>query len=74
MIFLSFNCRALDSPLKKLALKRLIFSYHLDIIFLKETLGEGDKVTRALEPLLPKWIFVASDAKGRYKGLIICFN
>jgi hypothetical protein len=64
MKILSLNCRGLASPTKKSSLKRLITVHNPDIIFLQETMGISEIVTRALEALLPGWSFVAIDAKG----------
>jgi hypothetical protein len=36
MICLSFNCRGLASPSKKLAEKRLVYTHQPDIFLLKE--------------------------------------
>ena len=46
MIFLSFNCRGLANPDKRLALKELIAHKPIDIIFLQETLGDGDLLSK----------------------------
>lgn len=41
MKMLSFNCRGLASPDKKLAMRKLFLFEPFDILFLQETLGQG---------------------------------
>ena len=69
MKVMSFNCRGLASPLKKSSLRRLVELNQPDVILLQETLGCSEVVIRVLETLLPGWIFVAVDARGRSGGL-----
>eukprot|EP00253_Pinus_taeda_P009046 PITA_09046 len=71
---LSFNCRGLASPPKKLALQRLFEVEQPDIILLQETLGHAENVTLSLQALAPKWKFMAFDAIGRSGGLAIGTN
>lgn len=74
MKILSFNCRGFASNSKKLALKRLLLSLTLDIIFLQETLCQADPLTKILHTWFPNWTFQALDASGRSGGLAIGVN
>jgi hypothetical protein len=65
MKFLSFNCRGVVSPSKKLSLKWLVDSNHPDIIFLQETMGMSSYVFSILEYLLNNWSFSSMDTRGR---------
>eukprot|EP00253_Pinus_taeda_P033651 PITA_33651 len=71
MKLLSFNCRGFASSAKKLALRRLLTSDRLDIIFLQETLCQADHLIHLLSSWLPNWNFDALDASGRSGGLAI---
>jgi exonuclease III len=55
-------------------MKRLIESEPIDIIMLQETLCSADQITRAMQALVPGWIFFANDAVGRSGGLAIGIN
>lgn len=68
MKILSFNCRGLMSPQKKLSLKSFILRLGLDVLFLQETLGSGEAIKEALQTLLPRWEFMTLDAKGWSRG------
>eukprot|EP00253_Pinus_taeda_P027180 PITA_27180 len=71
---LSFNCRGLASPSKKLAMKRLIESELVDIIMLQETLCPAEKIVHDMQAMVPGWCFFANDAVGRSGGIAIGFN
>jgi len=71
---LSFNCRGLASPPKKLALKRLFEVELPDIILLQETLRPAESITHSLNTLSSRWKFLATDAVGRSGGLAIGYN
>lgn len=71
MKFLSFKCRGIASPPKKLALRRFLTSNQLDIIFLQETLCSVDTLTPTLNSWLPNLTFHALDASGRFGGIAI---
>lgn len=71
MICLTFNCRGLANPDKRLALKELLAQKPIDILFLQETLGDGISVTSLLNSLLPNWTFITLDAQGRLGGCIL---
>ena len=53
MIFLSFNCRGLANPDKRLALREFIAERAIDILFLQETLGDGISIVAILKSILP---------------------
>jgi hypothetical protein len=53
MKLLSFNCRGVASPSKKLALQRLVEVYQPNILLLQETLGDEGKISSFLESLFP---------------------
>jgi len=71
MKWLSFNCRGLASPQKKLALKRLSICEPCDIIFLQENLGPSNHIVEVLLSIMPRWNFQAMDAVGRSGGLAL---
>lgn len=73
-MWLSFNCRDLASPSKKLALKRLLGSEPCDIIFLQETLSRFEHIVRTLLAIMPGWKFQASDVVGRSRGIALGVN
>jgi endonuclease/exonuclease/phosphatase (EEP) superfamily protein YafD len=64
MRVLSFNCRGLANPSKKLSLRRLVELNSSEVILLQETLGDSATVVKALESLFPGWMFAAVDARG----------
>ena len=74
MKIMSFNCRGLTNPFKKLSLGRLIDLNRLDIVLLQETLGLNVEVYSILETLLPGLKFVANDVCGRSGGLAFGWN
>lgn len=74
MKWISFNCRDLAIPSKKLALKRLLDLEPCDIIFLQETLGMAEKITLVLHSLKPGWSFHALDVLGRSGGIALGVN
>eukprot|EP00253_Pinus_taeda_P030816 PITA_30816 len=71
MKVLSFNCRGFASSPKKLALRRLLTTSQINIIFLQETLCPADTLVQSLNSWMPNWIFHAIDASGRSGGLAI---
>lgn len=71
---LSFNCRGLASPSKKLSLKRLLGSEPCDISFLQETLGRSELIVRTLLTIMPRWNFQALDDVGRSGGIVLGVN
>jgi hypothetical protein len=57
MIFLTLNCRGLDNPSKKLAIKRFIETLKPSIILLQETMTYGEKVIQELSTFMIGWEF-----------------
>eukprot|EP00253_Pinus_taeda_P006382 PITA_06382 len=74
MICLSFNCKGLANPDKRLALRYLLAQKPFDILFLQETLGVGLEVTATLTSFLPNWTFITLDAHGRSGGCALGIN
>eukprot|EP00253_Pinus_taeda_P017589 PITA_17589 len=73
MKVLSFNCRGIASPEKKLAL-RLLQKEPIDLVFLQETLGVVDIISPLMESMLPGWHFQAIDVNGRSGGIALGYN
>lgn len=46
----------------------------LDVIFLQETLGDGDTINNILKSFLPGWTFHTLDVRGRFGGCALGFN
>ena len=57
MLVLSFNARGLGSSPKIKSLKIMVDSLKPMIIFIQETMMEGDKAKEALDPWLKGWSF-----------------
>lgn len=74
MICLSYNCRGLANPDKRLALRDLLTHKPFDILFLQETLGVGLEVSATLSSFLPDWSFITLDARGRSGGCALGIN
>lgn len=74
MKILSFNCRGLARPDKKLAFQRMIMAEPVNIVFLQETLGNTEAISRFLASMLPGWTFQALDASRRSRGLALGLN
>ena len=71
MILMTLNVRGLASFPKKLAVKRLIELHSVDVLFIQETMIEGDALVQELEVMILGWKFISVDAMGRSGGLII---
>ena len=71
MILMSLNVRGLASLPKKLAVKRLIDLHSVDVLFIQETMIEGDVLVQDLELMINGWQFISVDAMGRSGGLIV---
>jgi hypothetical protein len=63
MKLLSFNCRGVASPSKKISLHRLVESTQSNIQMLHETLGDALLVVPLLEKLFKGWNFIRLDEK-----------
>ena len=74
MKLLSFNCRGLAGPHKKVALHRLVESSQPDILLLQETMGEEATIVPWLRALSKNWDFVGLDAIGRSGGVVTSWN
>lgn len=74
MKILSFNCRGFASPGKKLAMRRLIASKVVDILFLQEAICPTSTITPLLETWLPGWSFHSLDTTGRLGGVALGIN
>ena len=71
MILMTLYCRGLSSFPKKLEVKRLIEQQSLDIIFIQETMCDGDVLVKDMELLIKGWQFIYVDAMGKSRGLLI---
>jgi len=65
---LSFNCRGVLRPSKKISLHRLVESTQPNILMLQETLGDAILVVPLLEKIFKGWNFIKLDAKGHSRG------
>ena len=79
MILMTLNCHGLDSKPKKLAVCRLVEDKHVDVLFLQESMGNGQLFVVELESLLKGWNFLSLDACGKSRGLLLgwrsrCFH
>lgn len=74
MKIMSFNCRGMASPEKKLALKRLLLSNLVDVILLQETLCKEEAVIPILSSWLSGWTFHALDISGHFGGITVGFK
>lgn len=71
MKVMSFNCRGLVGPPKRLASKSVVSLEHPDVILFQETLGGWDEVKLKLERWFSGRHFEALDVKGRSGGLAV---
>ena len=71
MIVSTLNCRGLASLPQKLAMCRLVDDQHIDVLFLQESMGDGQILIGEMESLLNGWDFVSVDAKGKSGGLLL---
>lgn len=69
MNLFSFNCRRLASNPQKLAFRRLFQVEKPHVIFLQETLRDGNNITKLLEYILDSQKFISFDVYGRSGGL-----
>jgi len=74
MIYLTYNCKGLANLDKRLALKALLAQHPIDILFLLETLGDGNTVTSTLLSILPNWTFITLGVRGRSEGCAMGIN
>ena len=71
MITMTLNCRGLASFPKKLAIRRLIVEYSVDVLFLQETMCGGDLLVSEMEFMNRGWKFLSVDSKGKSGGLLL---
>ena len=74
MLVLSFNVRGLGSSPKIKALKRMVDILNPTIIFIQETMMEGEKSKESLEPWLKGWNFGFINSEGHSRGQITSWN
>jgi hypothetical protein len=74
MIIFSLNLRGFGSPTKLTSLKHLLLQIKPDIVFLQETLIDGDKEKSLFFQCLPHWNVVALDSNGCSGGLLTGWN
>ena len=74
MLVLSFNARGLGSPPKLKALKRMVIILKPTIIFIQESMMEGEKSKEVLEAWLKGWNFGYISLDGHSRGLITAWN
>ena len=74
MLVLCFNTRGLGSSPKLKSLRRMIDIQKPSIIFIQETMMEGEKSKEVLEPWLKGWSFVHISSEGHSGGLITSWN
>jgi hypothetical protein len=60
----------LGNLVKKQTLKRLIESQNLDIMLLKEYLGQVSKLAFEFEKMFGEWELIYVDIRGKTRGLI----
>ena len=71
MLIIYLNSRGLASLPKKLVVQRLIIDQRPNIVFLQETMCEGEGIILVLQKMIVGWNFEFVDAKGMFGGLII---
>jgi len=74
MIIISFNLRGFWGPTKIASLKLLLKFVNPDIVFLQETLVDGEKDKSFFLQCLLLWSVVAWDPNGRSGGLMTRWN
>eukprot|EP00253_Pinus_taeda_P013627 PITA_13627 len=74
MKIVSFNCRGLARTDKKLALRRLLSTSPIDVIFLQGTLSFVEAISLLSQLMLPDWSFIGLDASGHSGGIALGFN
>ena len=70
MIVMTLNCMGLASIPKKLVVCMLVTDQLIDVLFLQESMGDGDLFAGDLETILNGWSFVCVDAKGKSGGIL----
>ena len=57
MICMTLNCRGLASKPKKLAICRLVEDKHVDVLFLQESMGNGQLFVVEFKSMFKGWNF-----------------
>ena len=71
MILMTLDCRGLVSKPKKLAVCKLVEDQHIDVLFLQESMGNGNLFVDELESMMSGWTFLSVDARGKSGGLLL---
>ena len=71
MILMTLNCRGLASKPKKLAICKLVEDKHVDVLFMQESMGNGQLSVVELEFMLKGWTFLSLDAWGKSGGHLL---
>ena len=71
MKILSLNRRGLESPSKKLALKRLVQLHNPHILLLQETVGQEEVIGTFLINPFMHMKFISEDARGYSRGIAL---
>jgi exonuclease III len=74
MIFLSLNIRGVGGTLKSTSFRRLLSRTSPDIIFLQETLVDGQKVRTFLNKFHPNWHTCSVNSLGTSGGLAVSWD
>jgi hypothetical protein len=74
MVLLSLNIRGLGGPLKASTFRRLLSHISPDIIFLQETLVDGQKTRFFLNMFCPDWITCSVNSLGTSGGLAAAWD
>jgi exonuclease III len=68
MIILSLNCRGLANPSKKLVIKILVDTHNPSILFIQETMLEGDKAIKNPFLISTRLGFYGHRCPGKVRG------
>ena len=74
MILISLNLRGVGGTLKSASFRRVLDTTNPNIVFLQETLVEGDKAKSLFLQCLPHWNAIALDSQGHSGGLLSGWN
>jgi hypothetical protein len=74
MILLSLNIRGVGVTLKSTSFQRIISRTSPDIIFLQETLVDGNKAINFLNTFRPSWLTCVVSLVGNSGGLLVTWD
>lgn len=74
MKVISFSCRGLASPDKKVALRRLLRKESGNLVLIQETLGADTIITPLLKSMLPSWWLHALDVNDQSGSIALGYN